>query len=86
MFEVTTSTISYGSTRGGERGASFEDVVLSGLAHDRGLYVPETLPTVSPEELLEVLSCTYTLIRIPVPHRTDKHREEKFKVVWQRML
>lgn len=48
------SATSYCSTRGGAKGVSFEDVVLGGLAEDRGLYVPETLPTVSAEELAEV--------------------------------
>lgn len=33
---------------------SFEDVVLGGLANDRGLYVPETLPVVSKDELEQV--------------------------------
>lgn len=37
---------------------SFEDVVLGGLANDRGLYVPEVLPSVSPEELNEVRTKT----------------------------
>lgn len=44
----------YCSTRGGKKGVSFEDVVLGGLATDRGLYVPEELPTVSSDELMEV--------------------------------
>ncbi|CAN0064489.1 unnamed protein product, partial [Hapterophycus canaliculatus] len=48
------STTSYCSTRGGAKGVSFEDVVLGGLAEDRGLYVPEELPSVSAEELSEV--------------------------------
>lgn len=49
-----SSTTSYCSTRGGAKGVSFEDVVLGGLAEDRGLYVPETLPSVSLHELSEV--------------------------------
>lgn len=49
------STTKYRSTRGGETGVSFENVVLGGLATDRGLYVPETLPTVSSEELTQVI-------------------------------
>lgn len=58
VFDNTTSSVSYCSTRGDAKGVSFEDVVLGGLANDRGLYVPEMLPKVSPEELLEVKSCT----------------------------
>ncbi|MCK6417866.1 MAG: threonine synthase [Alphaproteobacteria bacterium] len=37
--------IAYHSTRGGESGKSFEDVLLAGLAADGGLYVPEFLPS-----------------------------------------
>lgn len=53
MVSLSTTT-TYCSTRGGAKGVSFEDVVLGGLANDRGLYVPEVLPSVSPEELTEV--------------------------------
>ena len=41
----------YNSTRGGVKGASFEEVVMGGLAPDKGLYVPEFVPTFSPAEL-----------------------------------
>lgn len=42
----TTHTPSqrYLSTRGGEYGLSFEDVVLKGLASDGGLFIPEKIP------------------------------------------
>lgn len=50
----SSSTTRYRSTRGGATDVSFEAVVLGGLANDRGLYVPETLPTVTPAELEEV--------------------------------
>lgn len=54
VSDSSSTTTSYCSTRGGAKGVSFEDVVLGGLAEDRGLYVPEELPTVSAEELSEV--------------------------------
>ena len=41
----------YISTRGLAPALSFEDVVLTGLASDGGLYVPETLPEFSKEEI-----------------------------------
>jgi threonine synthase len=41
----------YQSTRGGERGVPFEKVLLSAYASDGGLYVPESLPTLSVSEL-----------------------------------
>ena len=41
----------YISTRGQAPALTFEEVVLTGLAPDGGLYVPETLPTFSTEEI-----------------------------------
>lgn len=41
----------YISTRGGAPTLGFEDVVLTGLASDGGLYVPESLPQFSVEEI-----------------------------------
>ena len=43
--------IRYRSTRGGERGLGFEEVLLSGLARDGGLYVPERWPRWPRQEL-----------------------------------
>ena len=37
--------IRYQSTRGGQQGVSFSDAVLSGLATDRGLFVPDRIPS-----------------------------------------
>lgn len=44
-------SVTYSSTRGGQKNLDFRTVVMQGLAHDRGLFVPDTLPTVSPQEL-----------------------------------
>jgi threonine synthase len=41
----------YISTRGGVEPKSFEEVVLTGLAEDGGLFVPEQLPKFSTEEI-----------------------------------
>lgn len=41
----------YQSTRGGVKGASFEEVLLSSFAPDGGLYVPESLPRFRPEQM-----------------------------------
>lgn len=41
----------YISTRGKSPACNFEQVLLTGLAPDGGLYVPETLPTFSQEEI-----------------------------------
>jgi len=41
----------YVSTRGAAPVLEFEDVLLAGLAEDGGLYVPQSWPTLSPEQL-----------------------------------
>ena len=46
-------SITYSSTRGcpTQKSISFRSAVMRGLAHDRGLFVPDSFPTVTPEEL-----------------------------------
>ena len=43
--------VKYRSTRGGVSGYTFEQAVLAGLAPDRGLLVPESIPEVTAAEL-----------------------------------
>jgi threonine synthase len=43
--------VTYFSTRGGATGMKFEEVVLGGLANDRGLYIPEIIPQLSMERI-----------------------------------
>jgi threonine synthase len=50
----------YISTRGIAPALRFEDVLLTGLAPDGGLYVPETLPKFSHEEIASWQSLSYT--------------------------
>lgn len=50
----------YISTRGTAPTLSFEDAVLAGLATDGGLYVPETVPTLSMPEITAMQSLSYT--------------------------
>ena len=45
------TSITYSSTRGGQKNLDFRTVVMTGLAHDRGLFVPDNFPTVGAEEL-----------------------------------
>ncbi|MCZ2722112.1 threonine synthase [Marinomonas sp. 15G1-11] len=49
----------YISTRGKAPALSFGDVLLAGLASDGGLYVPETLPTFSQEEIASWSGLSY---------------------------
>ncbi len=40
--------LTYRSTRGGARGVSFREALLTGLAPDGGLFVPESVPAIPP--------------------------------------
>ena len=50
----------YISTRGQAPALNFEEVLLTGLAPDGGLYVPESLPTFSQQEIASWASLSYT--------------------------
>ena len=59
----------YISTRGEAPAASFEDVVLTGLAPDGGLYIPEQVPQVTAQQLdawtkLSYSDLAYEVIRL----------------------
>jgi len=49
----------YTSTRNGALKASFEEAICSGYAPDGGLFVPETLPKVTADDLKAWSSLTY---------------------------
>lgn len=52
-------TMKYISTRGSAPALNFEEVLLTGLASDGGLYVPETLPEFSHEEIAAMRGLSY---------------------------
>ena len=52
----------YVSTRGSIAEQSFEDVLLSGLARDGGLFVPEVWPNVTPDDIRALAPLPYTEI------------------------
>ncbi len=56
----------YVSTRGKSPAISFEDVVLTGLAPDGGLYIPETLPKITPAQLQQWRKLTYAELAFEV--------------------
>ena len=56
----------YISTRGGGEPQNFEDVVLTGLAPDGGLYVPEELPVFSQEEIASWAGLSYQELALKV--------------------
>lgn len=51
MSTTTEKSVTYSSTRGGQVHLDFRTVVMTGLAHDRGLFVPDEMPTVSLKEI-----------------------------------
>ncbi len=71
----------YVSTRGQAPVLEFEDVMLSGLARDGGLYVPETWPTFSAEQIEALRGCSYQEIAFQVmfPFVSSSIDEAEFK-------
>ncbi|MEH6517366.1 MAG: threonine synthase [Halioglobus sp.] len=63
----------YISTRGDAPALNFEQVLLTGLAVDGGLYVPETLPQFSAEDIAEMAGMDYPQLaqRIIAPFVDD---------------
>ncbi|MCL4104060.1 UNVERIFIED_CONTAM: hypothetical protein GTU68_034922, partial [Idotea baltica] len=51
--------VKYISTRGSAPALNFEQVLLAGLASDGGLYVPESLPSFSKQEISEMATLDY---------------------------
>ena len=64
----------YISTRGLAPALSFEEVVLTGLAPDGGLYVPETLPTFSKEEIASWAGLSYHCLLYTSPSPRDRQK------------
>ncbi|WP_116365696.1 threonine synthase [Parahaliea mediterranea] len=56
----------YISTRGQAPALSFEEVLLTGLASDGGLYVPESLPTFSASELRDMAALDYPALALRI--------------------
>lgn len=58
----------YISTRGLAPVCSFSEVVLAGLASDGGLYVPETIPKISPRTLADWSTLSYSALATEIMH------------------
>ncbi|XP_030599250.1 threonine synthase-like 2 isoform X2 [Archocentrus centrarchus] len=56
----------YCSTRGGVRGWDFRDVLFSGYAPDGGMFMPESLPPLSPDTLRSWKGLSYTKVVVEV--------------------
>ena len=59
-------SVTYSSTRGGQKNLDFRTVVMQGLAHDRGLFVPDSMPSVTSDELESWRSLSYPDLAVKV--------------------
>ncbi|SES06202.1 L-threonine synthase [Vreelandella subterranea] len=73
----------YISTRGQAPALSFEEVVLTGMASDGGLYVPETLPSFSQEDLEAMAGLSYAEIafRVMKPFVNGEIDDDTFRQI-----
>ena len=73
----------YVSTRGSAPVLSFEEALLTGLARDGGLYVPETIPTLDTDELREMATMSYedVAFRVMKPFVGDTFSDDEFKAL-----
>ena len=71
----------YVSTRGQAPVLSFEEAMLTGLARDGGLYVPETIPTMTPAEIAALSGLSYEdcAFRIMRPYIGDTFTDAEFR-------
>ena len=53
-------TIKYLSTKGGVSPVDFDEAVLQGFALDGGLFVPDTIPTITKKQLEEWSTLNFT--------------------------
>ena len=59
----------YKSTRGGQVGLRFEEVVLGGLSTDGGLFVPESIPQMTKAEIEAMRGLSYAEVALEVISR-----------------
>ena len=71
----------YVSTRGQAPELTFEEAMLTGLARDGGLYVPETIPTMSRDEIAALAGKSYEDVAFAVmkPFLGDSFTDDEFK-------
>ena len=71
----------YISTRGTAPVLSFEEAMLTGLARDGGLYVPETIPTLSKAEIAAMAGQSYEEVAFTVmrPFIGDTFTDDEFR-------
>ena len=70
----------YVSTRGQAPVLGFEDAMLTGLARDGGLYVPETIPRMSEGDIAALAGLSYeeAAVRVMRPFLSESFGEDEF--------
>lgn len=73
----------YVSTRGNSPALNFEEAMLTGLAPDGGLYVPETVPQMPAEEIAALANLPYEEVafRVMRPFIGDAFSDEEFRAL-----
>ncbi|MCG7493155.1 threonine synthase [Thalassobius sp. Cn5-15] len=73
----------YVSTRGKAPVLNFEEAMLTGLARDGGLYLPETIPTMSADEIAALSGLPYEEVafRVMKPYIGDTFADDEFKEI-----
>ena len=73
----------YISTRGQAPSLSFEEAMLTGLARDGGLYVPESWPQMSPDDIAALAGLSYEEVafRVIKPFIGDTFSDEEFREI-----
>ncbi|MFT7370750.1 MAG: threonine synthase [Alteromonas macleodii] len=73
----------YVSTRGAAPELTFEEAMMTGLARDGGLYVPEVIPTLSHSEILAMEGQSYEEIAFTVmrPFIGETFTDEEFRAL-----
>ncbi len=73
----------YISTRGQAPDLTFEQAMLTGLARDGGLYVPETVPTLTSDEIAALAGQSYEEVafRIMRPFIGDTFTDDEFREI-----
>ena len=76
----------YISTRGQAPALTFEEAMLTGLARDGGLYVPETIPQISADEIAALAGLSYeeTAYRVMRPFIGDSFTDGEFRDIISR--
>ncbi len=73
----------YVSTRGQAPALSFEEAMLTGLARDGGLYLPDTIPALTPEQIAAFAGMSYEEVAYHVmrPFIGDAFGDKEFQAI-----